>query len=197
MQNSQPKKENLFTIPNFLSAYRLLAFPWILYLALTQQENLFAIFLIINLITDVLDGFIARNFNMQTEFGSRLDSIADVGTYVLAFLGVFMFKFTEFQPYIWALYLFIGVFLTLHLLSLIKFKRFSSFHLYSMKIGGYIQGAFFLVLFAKGFYPAFFYFMIAWGILAFCEHISIQLLSKSLKSNVKGLYWVLKNKKEN
>jgi CDP-diacylglycerol--glycerol-3-phosphate 3-phosphatidyltransferase len=187
-------KKDLYTIPNFISLYRLLAFPFVLYLVISRQEQLFAIFLIINLITDILDGAIARCLNMQTEIGARLDSIADFGTYILAITGVFVFKANDIYPHLFSFCLFIGLFVGVHLLSILKFKRLPSLHLYSWKIGGYIQGLFFFVLFAFSFYPFFYWFMVAWGIAAFCEHIIIQLIIKDMKSNAKGLYWVLKNK---
>ena len=188
------QKNKIYTIPNFLSFYRLLVFPYILYLGVSQQEQLFAIFLTINLVTDVLDGFIARRFNMQTEFGARLDSIADLGTYIAAIAGVFFFKVADFYPYIGSFFIFIFLLCFSHILSLIKFKRLPSLHLYSWKIGGYIQGAFFIVLFIFDFYPVLYYIMLIWGILAFCEHITIQFIINKMQSNAKGLYWVLKNK---
>lgn len=36
--------------------------------------------------------------------------------------------------------------------------------------------------------------MIAWGILGAMEHIAIQMVISEMRSNVKGLYWVLKEK---
>lgn len=186
-------KEKL-TIPNILSFYRIIAFPVILFFILKENEKLFVILLVVNLFTDILDGFIARKFNMQTDFGARLDSIADVGTYILAVTGIFVFKSTDFAPHLISFIIFISLFVGSNILSLIKFKRFPSLHLYSWKIGGYIQGAFLFVLFVFDFYVAFYYFMIVWGILAFLEHIVIQLIIKEMKSNAKGLYWVLKKK---
>jgi CDP-diacylglycerol--glycerol-3-phosphate 3-phosphatidyltransferase len=169
-------------------------FPVILYWGTNGKEQLFSIFLVINTITDVLDGFIARQFNMQTELGARLDSIADLGTYTAAIVGVFFFKAQDFQPHLGSFCIFIFLLCFAHILSLIKFKRLPILHLYSWKIGGYIQGVFFVVLFILGFYPVFYYAMITWGILAFCEHIIIQLIIPEMKSNAKGIYWILKNK---
>ncbi len=186
--------KKLINIPNLLSGYRLFMFPVILYFALTGRENLFVTFLVINLVTDILDGFIARTFHLQTEFGARLDSIADVGSYILAFLGVFLFKLEEFRPHFLSFSVFLGLYISLHLLSLIKFRRFSSLHLYSSKIGGYLQGFFFFVLFVYDFYEPLYYVMICWGIMSQLEHISIQLMIPELRSNLKGLYWVLKER---
>lgn len=186
---------NKLTVPNILTGYRIIIFPLVLSFLINKQENLFAVFLIINLITDVLDGAIARAFNMQTEFGARLDSIADIGTYILAIAGIFVFKASDFEPHLNSFYVFILLFVFANILSLIKFKRLPSLHLYSWKIGGYIQGIFFFLLFAFDFYPLCYYVMVIWGILAFTEHIFIQLIIKQMQSNAKGLYWILKKQK--
>ncbi|TVQ14294.1 MAG: CDP-alcohol phosphatidyltransferase family protein [Bacteroidetes bacterium] len=182
------------TIPNLLSFYRIIAFPFILAFALQGFETLFVIFLLVNLFTDILDGIVARAFNQQTEFGARLDSLADLGTYFLAITGVIVFKASDFAPHLLSFGVFMVLFVLANVLSLFKFRRFPSLHLYSWKIGGYIQGIFFFVLFLFGFHAGFYYFMISWGILAFLEHIIIQLIVPEMRSNQKGLYWVLKNK---
>ncbi len=181
-------------IPNALSFYRLLVFPVILFLALTGREQAFAILIIISLVTDVLDGMFARILKQQTDFGARLDSIADFSTYFLVFLGIFLFKRDDFAPHILSFSIFIGLLVSALVLSFIKFGRLPSLHLYSWKIGGYIQGIFFALLFGYKFHTLFYYFMIVWGILAFLEHIIIQLIIPEMRSNAKGLYWVLKER---
>lgn len=188
-----PRKR--INIPNAISSLRLFTFPVILYFAIKGNEQGFAILIIINLVSDVLDGMMARLLKQQTEFGAKLDSLADIGTYFLAIIGILVFKRQEFAPHVFSFSLFIGLLLMALALSIIKFGRFPSLHLYSWKIGGYIQGFFFFVLFAFGFYTVFYYIMIIWGILAFLEHIIIQLIIPEMRSNAKGLYWVLKEMK--
>jgi CDP-diacylglycerol--glycerol-3-phosphate 3-phosphatidyltransferase len=189
-------KEKILNIPNVLSFYRLAAFPFILWFIIRGMENLFAIFVVINFLTDIADGYIARRFKMTTEFGARLDSIADNLTYALAIIGIYVFKLDEFMPYKVSFLVFIGFLLLTIIVSVIKFKRLPSFHLYMTKTGGYIQGLFFICLFTIGFIPVFYYVMISWGILGALEHITIQLLIPEMRSNVKGLYWVLKERKK-
>lgn len=188
--------QDKINLPNLLSFYRLLATPVILYFALTGNEQVFAVLIVINLISDVLDGLFARLLNQQTDFGARIDSIADMATYFLVFLGIWVFKRADFAPHIVSFSVFIGLLIGSLVLSLIKFGRFPSLHLYSWKIGGYIQGTFFVVLFAFGFYTPFYYVMVTWGILAFLEHIIIQLIIPEMQNNAKGLYWVLKKRRE-
>ena len=190
------KNEKIYTVPNFLSLYRLLSFPFVMYLAFSNNERLFAIFLIINLITDALDGIIARMFHVQTELGARLDAFADIGMYICAITGVFVFKAADFAPHLLSLYIYIGFFACSVLISLLKFKRFPSLHLYSSKTGGYLQGIFFFVLFIFEFNMWFYYFVIILAILAFCEQISVQWVLNEPVSNAKGLYWVLKCRKK-
>ena len=184
-------------IPNILSLYRLLSFPVVIIIALMHYEKVFVILLCINLITDILDGLIARVFKMQTELGAKLDSIADFGMYIQAILGIFIFKAIDFTPHIFSFSVFIGMFALCNIFSLIKFHRLPSLHLYSWKMGGYIQGIFFFVLFVFGFYKYFYFFMIFWGITSFTEHLIVQIILKKMKSNAKGLYWVIYSHRKN
>jgi cardiolipin synthase len=188
------KDKSLFSIPNLLSFYRILSFPVVAYFAYMNNERIYFILLLIDLITDILDGFIARRFNLQTEFGARLDALADIGMYILAFLGILIFKANELEPYIFSLILFFTVFVIPKIIAWIRFNRVPSLHLFSSKIGGYIQGLFFLSLFVFGFSQIFYYIMIISGILSFIEQIIIVLIVKDMKSNMKGVYWILKNK---
>ena len=193
-EKSEPRKKSPYNIPNLLSAYRILAFPVILWFALTGKQDLFAIFLVISLLTDVADGYIARKMNLESDFGAKLDSWADNFTYILAFTGIFVFKLEDFLPNIVSFLVWMSLLFSALFFSVIKFGRFPSLHLYSWKIGGYIQGAFFIVLFSYDFITTFYYIMIIWGMLSALEHISIQMIIPEMRSNVKGLYWVLRDK---
>ena len=189
------KKKEFWTIPNLITLYRLLMVPVILYFAVSGREKLFAIFLVINLISDIIDGYIARRFKMESEIGAKLDSFADNFNYVLAFIGFFIFKMDDLRQHIVSLIIFISMLLLTVIVPLIKFRKFPSFHLYITKIGGYIQGAFFICLFTIGFIAPFYYFMIIWGILGAVECIAIDMVIPEMRSNIKGLYWVLKERR--
>lgn len=137
----------VFTVPNILSLYRLLSFPFLLWLCINENETAFALLLCINLFTDILDGLIARLANQETALGARLDSLADIGTYILAITGIFVFKQEILGDHIIAFSIFMGFYLATIVCSFSKFRKFTSFHLYSNKIGGYLQGVFFAMLF--------------------------------------------------
>lgn len=179
------QEKSLWNIPNALSAYRILAFPVIFYALFSNNDRLFIILLSVNLVTDILDGFIARRFNMQTEFGARLDSIADIGTYICAFSGMFYFHFDFIAEHRFGFIWMMSLYLVPQVISLVKFKRSPSLHLYSNKITGYIQGIFIFTFFNFGNYPPYFYFMIAFSSLAYLEELVCVLYLKELQSNVK------------
>ncbi|WP_370893231.1 CDP-alcohol phosphatidyltransferase family protein [Janibacter sp. GXQ6167] len=67
----------LWTLPNLLSALRLLGVPLFLWALLTERDGLAVIILMASGITDYLDGWIARRFAMTSRVGAMLDPIAD------------------------------------------------------------------------------------------------------------------------
>ncbi len=186
------KGENILNIPNIISFYRLIMFPVVLLLALLGHEKLFIIFLTINLVSDIIDGFIARTFKLVTRFGAALDNLADVGTYILALYGIFAFRWEVIEPHVWLLYLFLGVFILSYIVALFRFGRIPGLHLYGAVIAGYLQGAFFIVLFVWDFYLWLYYLALGWGVIAYCEKTIVLLKTSEIKPGLKGLYWLLK-----
>ena len=74
-------KKEIFTLPNLLSLIRLLLIPvyMTIYLNAAQTRDYItaAVILAISCLTDMVDGKIARKFNMITTVGKILDPIAD------------------------------------------------------------------------------------------------------------------------
>ena len=74
-------KKKIFTIPNVLSMVRICLIPVIVWLFLGKEDYLLTgIFVVISGLTDVVDGMIARKFNMISDLGKVLDPIADKAT---------------------------------------------------------------------------------------------------------------------
>jgi len=184
------------TIPNYLSLYRVFMFPVIVLMIILKQELAYAILVLISLNTDVWDGFIARRFNQQTAIGARIDSLADIGVYLTALSGIMVFKITEIGPDAWLFYVFVASYVITHLSPLIKFGKIQSFHLWSIKLGGYLQGIFFILLFFVEYTPIYFYVMVNISLLAFIESLTLQMIIPEMRSDIKGLYWVLKKRRK-
>lgn len=75
-------KKDLIALPNLLGYFRIILIPLFVYFYLNATLNnqyyyYAAIVVIVSGITDFLDGYIARHYNMITEFGKVLDPVAD------------------------------------------------------------------------------------------------------------------------
>ncbi|WP_062122400.1 CDP-alcohol phosphatidyltransferase family protein [Geofilum rubicundum] len=192
MKRIMYKGENILNLPNAFSLYRVLVFPVIFYMALTGQESWFVVLLCISLVTDIIDGSLARLLKLQTNFGAALDNLGDILTYAMALLGLFLFKWSVIEPHAWILWIFLTVFVASYLVSFLRFGKIPGLHLYSAVTAGYLQGLFFFVLFVFGFYPWFYYLAIGWGAIAYTEKILVLLKLDDIRIGVKGLYWLMR-----
>ena len=77
-------KKEIFTIPNMLSLFRLILIPVYIIIYLNAQDKtdyfLAAAILAVSCLTDMIDGKIARHFNMISNIGKILDPLADKAT---------------------------------------------------------------------------------------------------------------------
>lgn len=64
-------------VPNILTILRFIFIPIILYFILIGNYVLGFVFFTISGLTDILDGFIARKFNLISNFGKLMDPLAD------------------------------------------------------------------------------------------------------------------------
>lgn len=97
-----------FNIPNLLTAFRVIFLPFFIYLILqpSQMSRLiaFAVFAFASL-TDLLDGYLARRLNQETEFGKFLDPLADKCLVLGAFIP---FVFLSEQIQVWMVLCILG-----------------------------------------------------------------------------------------
>lgn len=72
------KKDQVMTIPNLLSLFRILLLPLIVWLYVFKENYYAAILvLLVSGLTDIVDGFVARRFNMVSDLGKIIDPFAD------------------------------------------------------------------------------------------------------------------------
>jgi phosphatidylglycerophosphate synthase len=74
--------------PNILSGTRLALAPAILIMAMADSRPWFIALLSASLLTDALDGFLARRLDAHSEFGRKLDSVADYLTLITGLSGI-------------------------------------------------------------------------------------------------------------
>ncbi len=121
-------------LPNFITSLRIFG---TIFLIFTPYEKL-TLFLVVYTLTgisDILDGFLARKMGKVTEFGSRLDSIADLLFYAVMLFRLLPTLIKKISPFVW--YCVAVVFslrIAAYLVAAIKFHRFASLHTYLNKL---------------------------------------------------------------
>ncbi len=71
-------KKQIFTIPNLLSFFRILLVPLIIGFYIVKKNYYASVgVLLISGLSDIVDGFIARKYNMISDLGKILDPFAD------------------------------------------------------------------------------------------------------------------------
>ncbi len=71
-------QKKIFTIPNFMSFFRLLLIPVFVYFYHFRRDYVLAIVVLgISYLTDLTDGFVARRLHQVSDLGKALDPVAD------------------------------------------------------------------------------------------------------------------------
>jgi phosphatidylglycerophosphate synthase len=188
-------KKIIVNVPNVISFCRLCAAPVMIYLIITKNETAFAWVLLGALLSDIADGLIARKFHLHTDFGAALDSTADMTTYISAVTGLITFKMDFIQTHAFEIIAILGFYLIEKVKTFYHYRvPMNSFHTYMSKITAYLQGIFIMWLFLFGFNPAVFYLSMIWSISANIEEMILSSMLKEHRSDVRGLFWVLKGK---
>ena len=79
-------REQIFTIPNFMSFFRVVLLPFIVWTYWKGSYDVAVGLLLLSAVTDMLDGVIARKFNMVSDLGKMLDPLCDKLTHAALLL---------------------------------------------------------------------------------------------------------------
>ncbi len=182
-------------LPNVLSSLRLLAAPALVVLAAIRQEQAFTVLLILALVSDVADGWIARTFALETPAGAFLDSLADSALMLAAVYGVWVFHRDVITGHPVLCGLAVGLWGLEDVLALVRYGRLSSFHTYLSKVAANALGLFVGVLFVVGPWPWLFKLALGLSILGSLEELALLALLREWRSDVRGLWWVLRERR--
>lgn len=184
-----------FNFVDWISFYRILAAPLLLALLWLDKRELFTWFLLISYFTDMIDGFLARKLKISSARGSQLDSFGDQVNFSIGLIALFIFE-KEFiiQNLLLILLAFIPYVIQM-VIAYLKYGKTTAFHTYLAKTSALIQGIF--ILSSLFFMPNYwlFYGMIFFGILETTEEIILIFMHEEWVSDIKGIYWVLRDKR--
>lgn len=173
-------------LPNLLSVARIV-FAGLL---LINQQPLFSICYLMCGLTDVLDGFIARKYHLQTTLGSKLDSLGDFVFFVIV---LFLYFKTRSYP-AWIIYgiVIVASIRFFHLiLTKVKFAQWGMLHTLSNKMTGFALFFLCFAVFTFGDVPEYVWvvtFLLA--LFSSIEETIIVWCSSSYEPDPKGFFTV-------
>ena len=181
---------------NGITLYRIIAAPFLLVLIFTSQYELFKWLLGLSFFTDLIDGFLARKYNVASILGTRLDSIGDDLTVLVGVIALFVknMDFVKEQKFIFLFLLLL--FLVQAVYAVIRYRKMTNFHTYLAKTAALLQGIFLLITFFSDEPNVILFYVAAMiTILELIEEIILVKLLQDWETNVKGIYWVLRKQK--
>lgn len=172
-------------IPNILSIIRILLCPALL---LITENNLMLITLIIGIgLTDILDGYFARKFNCQSQFGSQLDSLGDMLFFIMLLAYVIVYKRYVLIENKKLLMCVVVVKCIPLIIGMIKYKKLVFIHTILNKLSGImvVIGVITIITFEIHIIMIYVLFFI---LLAGIEEILIEILVKNPDENRKSVF---------
>lgn len=185
------KKEH---IPNILSGFRLVAAPFLLGFAWVGHANPFLVLLSLSLLSDAVDGFIARKLNVASDVGTRLDSWGDLATYLTVPICAWWLWPELLTREAFFVFVAIGAYVVPILAGLAKFRRVPSYHTWAAKLSAVFMGIAALALFTMGIAWPFRIAALVQAVEAI-EEILITIALPLPRGNVHSLWHAMKMKK--
>ena len=186
-----------YYVINGITFFRVIAAPFLLALLFTGRYDIFKWLLGVSFFTDLIDGYLARKYKVTSIFGARLDSLGDDLTVLIGIIGLVVMKPAFIKQEIVLLILLLVLFLVQIIYAFIRYGKMTNFHTYLAKTAAVLQGVFLLLTFFTERTNLFLFF--AATIITALELIEETILISLLpewEANVKGLYWVIKKKKQ-
>lgn len=184
------RSNGYLTLPNLLTAFRLMCSPVLLWLAWQGSATAFLLVLAAAFFSDAVDGLAARVLGQTSLFGAKLDSCADVALFFTLSVSAWWLwpqiirHETAYVGAVVASYVFPGF------LGYLKFGTITSYHTRLVKLALAATGTtFYLLVLADLAWP--FRLASALCVLAAFEELAITCVSKKLHSNVRSLWDVL------
>lgn len=194
-RSSAPRRRSILreisrSVPNQLSAFRLLMVPVLWGVAALRLPALLGAGWALAAATDVLDGWLARRSGTTTRFGSGLDSLADHLLTLSGFTWLLLFRRAFFREQLVPLLVWGALGLTVLAVSWLRFRRFVDLHLYSAKTAAFLGSLFAIWLLAFGAYrPAVFYGVIGVCFFAALEALAVLLTRSRVDEHTGSIFW--------
>lgn len=185
----------VFTVANILTMLRIAVVPVLFVLAWLRLPNAFLWLFAFSLLTDFVDGKIARWLRQESDLGARLDTWGDVLDYFcLAICAWRLWPVIMYREF-WMIVMVIISFAVPILTALAKFRELTSYHTYGAKLSAVIMGLSGLILFF-GISPWPFRISAPIFVVASIEEVIMTFVLPKPYTNVRSLWHALQRRRE-
>lgn len=178
-------------LPFALILFRCIAAPVIFLMAYFYREVAIPIILLLmylGLISDILDGIIARKFQVATATLRRLDSQADMMFWLSIGISTWLIYPDLIQDHMIEIRILLGLEAFCYVLSLVKFKKESASHAFLSKLWGLTLLSVFTSMLGFHYAGIMFYVSLTVGYLAHLDRLLITLLLPQWTHDVPSAY---------
>ena len=172
-------------IPNIITLTRIIGSIYII--LLKPLSIMFFIIYSLCIISDILDGYIARKTNTCTKFGELLDSFADAIFFIIVLVKFLLFERLENYIIYWLIAICSIKALSL-IVGFIKYKSVAFLHTYANKFTGGVILICFPMMYLLGGVTKMLMFLCILASIASIEELLINLISKKLNRNVRSIF---------
>ncbi|WP_373030371.1 CDP-alcohol phosphatidyltransferase family protein [Sulfurovum sp.] len=183
----------LLNIPNLLSLFRIIAAPFLLLTGWFNMPTVFFILFGLMLLSDALDGIIARMLDQTSELGARLDSYGDILTYLTTPLAVWWLWPNIIKDELYYIIAAIVIYIFPAFFSLLKFGNLASYHTWITKISAVLMsaGAVMLLGFESN---LLFHIAVYFLVIEMLENIVITMILPKQKNNIFSIWHAWKER---
>jgi len=127
-------------VPNLLSAFRIACVPVLLALAWNGATAIFLVVFGLGLVSDVLDGALARRLGQVSDFGARLDQWADFALWIgLPFGAWWLWRETVLREFPYVIVAILAMVLPTAI-AYAKYGEVPGYHTSSVRLGAGMMG---------------------------------------------------------
>lgn len=178
-------------LPNLITTARLLGVPLLAGLAWLHLAAAFAGVLVVALLSDMLDGWLARRFELQSEAGAGLDALTQFALFFVTVFGLLEFQPQVLKNHGWAWLLVLGLWTLRSLVGLVRYRRPARLQTHLSRAAGGMLGLFLAWLFSVGFSPLLMGLAVALVVAASLEELLLMALLPTWRDDVRGLWWLM------
>jgi len=181
-------------LPNQLTSARLLLVPGLWSAALLGHGRVVGTGLALSFLLDWGDGFVARRLNLQSQFGSRFDSLVDALVMPSAVAWLLLLQPSALLDHQTVTFTWLALTYASLALGLIKFRRVANLHLRTSRIACVAQyGLGVDALAAPPYQPALFYAAVGLGVLSSLETLVLQLVRRNVHEHHGSLVYAIRH----